>query len=119
MKRFMDLELTGVDGQLVPRDIVVPYVDREEAERLVKALDEIPYTLSSAATIFKMFWRMAAGGYGPEESELCAVCDLAAKALDRAAGSDTFHLDQFRINLKTAMECTERRLETYQDKRKA
>lgn len=117
MKHY-PMDLKGVDGQLVPRDIVVPYMGRDEAERLIKALDEIPYTLSSAATIFKMFWRMAAGGYGPEESELCAVCDLASKALDRAADSDVFQLDQLRINVKTAMECTERRLKADQDKGK-
>jgi hypothetical protein len=69
------MDLKGVDGPMVPRDIVVPYLDREEAERL-------------------------------------------NKALDRAAGSDVFHLDQFRIVLSSARDCTKRRLEADQDKGK-
>lgn len=118
MKRFMDMDLMGVDGQAVPRDIVVPYVDREEADRLAKALEEVPYKLHAAATIFRMIYRMSAGGFGPNESELCAICELTADALDKPGDRDAFHIEQFGKTLRAAIGCTKKRIETLEGKGK-
>ena len=99
-----------------PRDIVVPYVGREEADRLNKTPEEVPYKLRSAATIFRMIYRMTASGIAPDEGELCAICELTANALDTRSDQDAFHIEQFGITLRAAIRSTKKRIETLEGK---
>ena len=41
--KFVPMDLKGLDGQDLPRDIVAPYVGGDAALPLLDALDDVPY----------------------------------------------------------------------------
>lgn len=105
----MSMELRGLDGQALPKNIVAVYLSREAAERMQSAADEIPYTLNAAATIFKLIFRLTGSGFTLDEGELCALSTIAGQAMDRAVDKEGRDIELLSSCLRVAISTADKR----------
>lgn len=65
---------------------------------------EVPYLLGNAERIFTMLFKMTAGGFAPDEGELCGLYDLCGRAFKSAALEEGDALNTFDQLLRNLLK---------------
>lgn len=92
----------GVDPAM-PKDIVTLRLYLKNARSYQQATSEVPYLLGNAASIFKLLFKMTAGGFAPEEGELCSLYELCGRGLEAARDKEGEALDQLDVVLRSVL----------------
>ncbi|OZA19690.1 MAG: hypothetical protein B7Y02_00545 [Rhodobacterales bacterium 17-64-5] len=75
----------------------------KRAREVQAATSDVPYTLSAASRVFGMLHRMTAGGFAPDEGELCGLYELCQRGLDAVAQKEGEALSQLDMILRSAL----------------
>lgn len=77
------------------------YVD--EARKMQEATGLVPYTLSHAASVFGLIYRVTAAGFPMEEHELCALAELCQRGLSAVAEKEGEEVSTLDVLLRIVL----------------
>jgi hypothetical protein len=77
------------------------YVDN--ARRLQEATGLVPYTLSQAANVFGLIYRIASSGLELQENELCSLAELCQRGLDAVEAREGAAISNLNLILNCAL----------------